>query len=222
MLPNVLKSCSEPSLCTVTLWHAQACRGNVWFPWWREHIPTISRTGVRQWERHSGSLLCSYIKITNSCPLQLCVGITGAGTGRAARLSCAFLLGQITSAPSIPHRGSGNYFWGCEPVEITEGLISQYSSKLNHNEFLVVLDICCDICSLFVLTETLQALPCQVQGNCRRTSRAGSWAGVPGGVKTCSMVNSPHLVRLGHFLGIGNAVVSLELIQSYVLSFDVH
>lgn len=31
-----------------------------------------------------------------------------------------------------------------------------------------------------------------------------------------------HLIRLCHFLGVGKAVVSLELIQGYVLSFDVH
>lgn len=53
-------------------------------------------------------------------------------------------------------------------MEITEGLISQYSSKLNNNEFLVGLGICCDICSLFVLTETLQALLCPAR--CRQTA----------------------------------------------------
>lgn len=78
------------------------------------------------------------------------------------------MLEQVTSAPSIP---PGGLVIISEAVSAQRslGLISQHSSKLNPEEFLGVPAICCDICSLFVLTETLQ-----VQANCRGTSRAGS------------------------------------------------
>lgn len=114
-------------------------------------------------------------------------------------------------------------------MEITEGLISQYSSKLDHNEFSVGPDICCDSCSLFVLTETLQALLCPAR--CRQTADGAAELAAelvfqeekpkPKPLHG-KFSETPHLVRLGHFLGVVNAGVSLELIQNYVLSFDVH
>lgn len=171
MLPNVLKSCSEPGLCTVTLWRAQACRGNVWFPWWREHIPTISSTGVRQRERHSVSLVCSYIKHKNNQFSVFCGSVLGSqeqGLGEQPGWAVPSCWDRSPQLPSSLPGMSGNDFWGCRWVEITEGLISQYSSKLNNNEFLVGLGICCDTCSLFVLTETLQALLCPAR--CRQTA----------------------------------------------------
>lgn len=112
-------------------------------------------------------------------------------------------------------------------MEITESLILQHSSKLNHNEFLVSPDICCDICSLFVLTGTLQALLCSAR--CRKTADEAAELGAelvfqeekPKPLHG-KFSETPHLVRLGHFLGVGNPGASLELIQNYVLSFDVH
>lgn len=113
-------------------------------------------------------------------------------------------------------------------MEITEGLISQYSSKLNNNEFLFGLGICCDICSLFVLTETLQALLCsalpgagKLQIN-QQSCELSCYSRRNQNLLHDKFSETSHLVRLCHFLGVGKAVVSLELIQSYVLSFDVH
>lgn len=91
---------------------------------------------------------------------------------------------------------------------------------LNHKSFLVDLDICCDICSLFVLTETLQALLCPAR--CRQTAdepaelRAELLFQEEQKPVHGKFSETSHLVRLCHFLGVGKAVGSL------VLSFDVH